>query len=266
MTMELVGLPLDDWEKFADPFHAYPSSRPGTPELQRAIEGIERVHQQLGELVDARRRKPRDDLASSIIAAERPDKTRYSREEAVELLVEVVAGGVDTTTALTANAFWHLHACPGDRQRLIADPSLLKSATEEFLRFYTPIQGQARTAMRDCVMGGQAIAAGERVLLSLASANRDETQFEDADRFMIDRDHNLHAGFGLGMHRCVGSHFARLLFETMLFAVLDRIPDYAVVEERAERYHSIAAINGWAMMPVTFTPGVARGPGGTLPG
>jgi len=265
MTMELVGLPLEHWEKFAEPFHAYPSSRPGSPEHARAIEGIEWIYGQLSDLVNQRRGAPRDDLTSRILAAQRPEGRPYTHDEIVELLVQVVAGGVDTTTSLTANAFWHLHTCHDDRRRLIEDPSLFKPATEEFLRFYTPIQNEGRTASRDCSIGGQDIAAGERVLLSLASANRDGTEFEDADRFVIDRQHNLHAAFGLGMHRCVGSHFARMLFEIMLFAVLDRIPDYEVIEAGAERYPVISAVNGWATMPVRFTPGAAKGADLTLP-
>jgi len=265
LTMQLVGLPLDEWKKFADPFHAYPSSRPGTPQFRQAIDGIGWVHGQLGALAEVRRREPRNDLASDIVRAKQPDGRPYSHDEVVELLVQVVAGGVDTTTSLAASAFWHLHACPGDRAALIADPSLVRSATEQFLRFYTPVQTQARTVTRDCEIGGEAIAAGERMLLSLASANRDDREFEEADRFRIDRSPNLHAAFGLGMHRCVGSHFARLLFEAMLCAVLDRVPDYTVLEAGAERYHSIAAVNGWATLPVRFTPGPVIGAGRTLP-
>ena len=265
MTMQLVGLPLDHWAQFATPFHDYPSSRPGTAELDRAVEGIGWIHGQLGDLVRQRRENPLDDLASSIVTALKPDGSRYTDEEAVELLVQVVAGGVDTTTSLTANAFWHLHVARADRKRLIDDPSLFASATEEFLRFYTPVQNQGRTVTRGNALAGQTIAAGERVLISLASANRDDGEFEDADRFVIDRTRNLHVAFGLGMHRCVGSHFARMLFEIMLFAVLDRIPDYEVIEDGAERYHTIAAVNGWARIPVRFTPGPVLGAGRTLP-
>ena len=266
LTMELVGLPLEEWERFAEPFHAYPSSLPGTPELQRAVEGIQWINRQLGELVKLRRKDPQDDLATSVIAAQRLDGSRYTHDEIVEILAQVVSGGVDTTTSLTANAFWHLHLHRNDRQRLIDDPALLSPATEEFLRFYTPVQAGGRTTTESCEIGGQEIGSRERVLLALSAANRDRHEFEDADKFIIDRFPNLHMSFGLGMHRCVGSHFARLLFETMLRAVLERIPDYEVIEAGAERYHSIAAVNGWATIPVRFTPGAIIGAGRSLPG
>ena len=259
LTMELVGLPLDRWEAFADPFHAFPASRPGSVERQRAAEGIEWICGEISALAAERRKSPRQDLASAIVHGQLADGAPFTHEEAVEILVQVVAGGVDTTTSLTANAFWHLHAFRRDRERLIAEPGLLSLATEEFLRFYSPVQNEGRTVSRSVDVGGQEIPAGARVLLSLASANRDPEAFEDPESFIIDRAENLHAGFGLGIHRCVGSHFARLQFEIMVEAALARIPNYEVNEADMERYSSIGAVNGWGKMPVTFTPGLPSG-------
>jgi len=254
MTMELLGLPLDEWQRFADPFHSFPSNPAGSPERDKAAEEMGWVFEQIEALVEKRRKDPIDDLTTAIVFAERPEGP-YPHAEVVDILLNVIGGGVDTTTALTSNALWHLHRHHDDRRRLIEDPSLLSAAAEEFLRFYTPIQNQARTASRRCVLGGQTIEAGDRVLVALASANRDEREFEDAGIFRADRFPNRHAAFGLGMHRCVGSHLARQMFEEMIMAVLARMPDYAVQELEAERYRGIAAINGWVRMPARFTPG-----------
>ncbi len=255
MTMELLGLPLDEWQRFADPFHAFPSSPAGSSEREKAARDMAWIVEQIEALVEKRKKDPIDDLATAIVCAERPGEGPYPHAEVVDILLNVIGGGVDTTTALTANAFWHLHRHLGDRRRLIEDPSLLSAAIDEFLRFYTPVQNQARTALRAYELGGQRIEAGDRVLVALASANRDEREFEDADSFRIDRFPNRHTAFGLGMHRCVGSHLARLMFDEMIMAVLGRMPDYEVQESRAERYRGIAAVNGWARMPARFTPG-----------
>lgn len=255
MTMELLGLPLDEWQRFADPFHTFPSSPAGSPERDAAAKEMGWIVQQVEALVEKRKKDPIDDLTTAIVFAERPAEGPYPHAEVVDILLNVIGGGVDTTTALTSNALWHLHRRHEDRQRLIDDPSLLSSAIDELLRFYTPVQNQARTASRDYELGGQKIAAGDRVLVSLASANRDEREFEDAGTFRLDRFPNRHTAFGLGMHRCVGSHFARLMFNEMMMAVLSRMPDYEVQEATAERYRGIAAVNGWVRMPARFTPG-----------
>jgi cytochrome P450 len=94
--------------------------------------------------------------------------------------------------------------------------------------------------------------AGDRVLLSEASACRDESAFPDAQVFVADREPNRHVAFGMGLHRCPGSHLARIEFAEMVTAVLERIPDYQLGE--TVEYPNWAAIGGWATIPVTFPP------------
>ena len=216
------------------------------------------IYRQIREAVAARREHPLDDLASRVAAANSGEDA-LAEDEMTDLLLNLVGGGVDTTTSLTSNAFWHLHSHHVDRDRLIADPSLLKEATEEFLRFYTPIQTEARTATRDCEIGGQSIAAGDRVLMAFGAANRDPAAFDDAESFLLERFPNRHLAFGMGIHRCVGSHLARLMFEVMVTTVLRRIPNYRIDEATAQRYPAIGTILGWSTMPVTFSPGAKVG-------
>jgi len=165
---------------------------------------------------------------------------------------------VDTTGSLLSSVLEYLSRHEDVRARLIADPALIPQATEEFLRYFAPVQALARTAARDCVIGGQHIAAGERVQLSWSSANFDEDAFDDPDELRIDRFSNRHQTFGIGIHRCLGSNFARVEFKVMLEEVLRRLPDFEI-GSTACRYRSIAIVNGWVNLPATFTPGPREG-------
>jgi cytochrome P450 len=97
--------------------------------------------------------------------------------------------------------------------------------------------------------------AGDRVLLSEFSSGRDDEAFVDAERFVIDRNPNRHLSFGVGLHRCVGSHLARIEFAEVLTAVLRRLPDYDIDPDAVVEYPNWSSIGGWARLPATFTPG-----------
>jgi hypothetical protein len=122
---------------------------------------------------------------------------------------------------------------PDLRIQLIADPALIPTAIEEFIRFVTPVYGFARTTTRDVEVGGQLIPAGERVLMSWLSANHDESVFENAESIVLDRSPNPHLGFGAGPHRCPGSPLARITLRVLLEEVLERVPDYRLVDPSA---------------------------------
>jgi cytochrome P450 len=258
VTLAFIGLPPGDWERFADPIHASAYTPPGTPEKAAAIAGIGELAGVVRGIVADRRANPRDDLASALANAE-IGGAPIEIDRAVDILQLVVAGGVDTTTALLANTFVWLSEHPDVRQRLIDEPELLGIAREEFLRYFTPTQATARTASCDVELGGVTLAAGERVLMSWAAANRDPAVFADPEHVDIDRAPNPHLTFGAGPHRCLGIHFARMIISVVLDDVLARIPDYVVDSAAAERYRTIGVINGWIKVPATFTPSTARG-------
>jgi cytochrome P450 len=253
VTLAFVGLPPLDWERFADPIHASAYTPPGTPEKAAAIAGIAELASVLRGMVTDRRANPRNDLATSVANAHIGGK-RIEIDRAVDILQLVVAGGVDTTTALLANTFVWLSEHPDVRQRLVDEPDVIPVAREEFLRYFTPTQATARTASTDAALSGVTVAAGERVLMSWAAANRDPTVFDDPEYVNIDRAPNPHLTFGAGPHRCLGIHFARMIIRVVLEVVLARIPDYAVDTAAAERYRTIGLINGWIKVPTTFTP------------
>jgi cytochrome P450 len=176
-------------------------------------------------------------------------------------MVLLIGGGFDTTTAMTAHSLEWLSEHPAERDRLRADLAvLIDTATEEFLRFYTPAPGDGRTITCDYQLSGRQLEAGDRLWLSWAMANRDPSVFPDPDTVQLDRKHNRHSSFGLGLHRCIGSNVARAVFKTMLTAVLERIPDYLCDRAGAVHYDTVGVINGMKHLPARFTPGGRLGP------
>ncbi len=163
-------------------------------------------------------------------------------------------GGIDTTTALAGGALLHLSQFPADRKRLVDEPELLPLATEEFLRFYPPARAHKRIVAVDTEFGGVTMHEGDEVLLSEVAAGRDSAEFPDADTFVIDRNPNRHVSFGVGIHRCPGSHLARITFSEMISAVLRRMPDYEIAPDQVVDYPDWAMVGGWQRMPATFTP------------
>ncbi|MGC9666875.1 cytochrome P450 [Planosporangium sp. 12N6] len=257
-TMKLMGMPLDDWERYAEPMHGIVSNPAGGPEYLRCMEALQQLGGALGALVPRLRTEEADGLLSGLAKATVNDQP-LSDGEVVLIALLVMQGGVDTTTSLLANALWWLDEHPEQRERLLAEPALMEHATEEFLRFFSPVPALARTCTRDVEVGGQHLREGDRVLMSFAAANRDPAVFDEPAEVKLDRFPNPHTAFGLGIHRCIGSNFARSWFQLMLRAVLDRMPDYTIDRTAAQRNHSIGIINGFINLPATFTPSEPRG-------
>jgi cytochrome P450 len=254
VSMELFGFPLSDWRKFADPFHKIIYSTQDDSDFAETVLSIDRFREAVDEEVELRRREPRDDLLSHF-AHGKIDGLPVDKETIRNLAFNLMVGGVDTTTALTSNALLYLGQHPEDRTRLAADRNLIPIAREEFVRYFSPIHGLARNVTDDVELDGWRFRKGERVMLAYAAANRDPEIFDDPDKVILNRFPNRHIGFGAGMHRCVGSFLARLMFEEMINAVLDRIPDYRIDDENCLAYPSIAIVNGWISIPARFTPG-----------
>jgi cytochrome P450 len=261
VTLEWLGFPESDWDSFSHAFHdgaAYPHD---SPEYRAVGAAIAHVSRRVAEEVAERIAAPRDDGLSAIVHSEL-DGAPMPRETAEALVFMTIGGGVDTTSALASAALLHLHQHPDDRARLLADPDVWDSATEEFLRVYPPARTHARTVTRDVEFAGCPMQAGDRVLLSEVAAGRDPEAFPDADRFVIDRFPNRHLSFGAGIHRCPGSHLARITFGELMHEVLERIPDYRIVDDEVVEYPNWSMIGGWAALPAEFTPGPRLGTGG----
>ena len=155
----------------------------------------------------------------------------------------LLIAGIDTTWSAIGASLWHLAAHPEDRRRLAADPALMPSAIEEFLRAYAPVT-MAREVVKETSVGGCTFREKGQVLLSFPAANRDPAMFPDADRVIIDRAENRHAAFGLGRHRCLGSNLARMEMTVAIEEWLARFPEFQLAEGAK----------------VTWSAGTVRGP------
>lgn len=253
VTMEWLGFPEEEWQSSAAVFHEIAGFPAGHPTREAAAIRFHEVARACRREVEDRRRAPRDD-AISAFAAHRIDGELVDVDTLAHLVLQVMGGGVDTTTSLTSAALIHLGRDTALRTRLRDNPDLWPTATEEFLRLYPPARTFARTVMADTEMSGCPIQRGERIVLSIIAANRDERVFEHADQCAIERFPNRHLSFGMGIHRCPGSHIARIMFTEMLRAVLERMPDYALVEDGIVEYPNWGGVGGWAHVPVTYTP------------
>jgi cytochrome P450 len=257
VTLEWLGFPQPDWRVISHVFHDTAAHPNGSPEYEAAVASFGNVTARVAEEVAARVASPRNDGLTAIVQSE-IDGRRVTGELAEALVFMTIGGGVDTTSALTSAALLHLHRNPDDRARLLENRELLDPATEEFLRFYPPARTHARTVARDVEFDGCPMRAGDRVLLSEAAAARDPEAFPDAETFVIDRFPNRHLAFGAGIHRCPGSHLARIMFTEVMHEILDRMPDYRILDDEVVEYPNWSMIGGWAMLPAVFTPGPRR--------
>jgi cytochrome P450 len=258
LTMKLMGLPYENWHVYANLFHSVMAVPQDSPEYVEAIGEVPAMMQGVLEFAASRRAEAHDDLTSFLIQFEFEGK-RLDDAQLLNILWNLIAGGVDTTTSQTALTLLHLGTHPELRLQLIEHPELYRTATDEFLRYFSVNQQLSRTVARDVVLGGQQLRRNDRVIVSWLAANHDEHEFDRPDQIVLDRAPNRHVAFGLGPHRCIGSHLARLMSEVMVRAVLDRIPDYRVDVGGVHEYLGNPSMTGLGTLPVTFTAGESRG-------
>jgi cytochrome P450 len=211
---------------------------------------VERVSRLFGYLlaqVHDHLDNPRDDLTTYLINAELYGRKLDPGHVSGTMALLLIAG-IDTTWSAIGASLWHLAKNPGDRERLIADPGLLPSAMEEFLRAYAPVT-MARLVKQDMDWQGVDMKAEDWILLSFPAANRDPAQFDRASEVVIDRQDNRHAAFGLGIHRCVGSHLARMELRVALEVWLERIPAFTLNDPEGVRW-SAGQIRGPRTLPL----------------
>jgi cytochrome P450 len=251
--LDWLGFPHDRIIEAAEIMHDTLGYPPNSERFKKARDN-DLIEETLWETCAARRKEPQHDLISWLMTQEVNGEPVDDRT-IVQLAIVIVGGGVDTTTSLASSAIVHLDRDRKLRQRLINDPGLIEAATEEFLRVYPPLSSIGRTARQDIDFRGSHIRSGDRVLVSRYCANYDPQAFEHPEEFIVDRFPNRHVSFGLGPHRCVGSHVARLMFQEMMRQILGRMPDYELDEDRLATYPDRGMVNGWTALPARFTPG-----------
>jgi hypothetical protein len=195
---------------------------------------------------------PRDDLTTYLIDAELGGR-KLNPPHIVGTMALLLIAGIDTTWSAIGTSLWHLAKTPEDRRRLVADPGLLPTATEEFLRAYAPVT-MARMVKQDMDWRGVGMNADDWILLSYPAANRDPEQFDRAGEVVIDRKVNRHAAFGLGIHRCLGSHLARMELRVALGVWLERFPEFTLADPAAVSW-ALGQVRGPRALPLRVTGG-----------
>lgn len=265
----LIGIPPDDEAQLSAWTDTLLFDETATADDgRRAAEAMQR---HLYDLVARRRRAlatasdatAGDDTADADLVAEllgaRVDGRPLDDHAVVNILVTLVFGGIGPTTFLLNGAVALIDADPGLRRRLLDDPGLLTTATEEFLRLVSPVQSIGRVVSVGERRLGHEFHTGDRVLLLWGSANRDVDEFADPESFVADRVPNRHLAFGSGVHRCLGAHLARVEFQEVIGEMLARLPDVAIADD-AEVGRRPGHMSGIHRLPVTFTPAGALRP------
>tara|TARA_B100000953_G_scaffold784_1_gene702 strand:+ start:1506 stop:2708 length:1203 start_codon:yes stop_codon:yes gene_type:complete len=229
--LELLGLPVDRATEFIalkdGIIRPDVSSREEREEMVAATGS--RIYAVLQDVVDARLQERRDDFISAFLDAE-VDGECLTPEDVIDICYLFFLAGLDTVTASLDCMLSRLAQHPAERQRLVDDPTTIPHAVEEMLRWETPVTSVARITTSDTELSGCPVAAGTLVSVMLGSANTDEAAWDDVDEVDFDRSVNKHLAFGGGVHRCLGSHLARMELRVALEEWHARIPDYRLAD------------------------------------
>lgn len=218
-------------------------------EKERAKSGGDAIVTYMIEQLQLRKEDPQDDLISELA------HTTHDGEAIEDGVVLGIAGlvliaGIDTTWSAIGSSLWHLATHPDDAARLVAEPELMDSAVEEFLRVYSPVT-MARVVTLDTQFHGCPMHEGDKVLMNFPAANRDPEAFEQADEVLLDRRQNRHVAFGSGIHRCAGSNLARMELKVALEEWLKRIPEFHLADG-AQVTWAGGQVRGPRSVPVVF--------------
>jgi cytochrome P450 len=255
--LRLLGLPLEDLDLFLELKDNI--IRPGGTSGARSDEEFMQIQAETGQriyayfekVLDERERQPRDDMLTGFLEAE-VDDHRLTREDILDICYLFLLAGLDTVTASVGCMVSYLAQHPEQRDRLVDDPSLVPGAVEELLRWETPVPGVPRVVAEDVELCGERLEAGERVTVLIGSANIDDSEFPEPERVDFERPANRHLAFGGGVHRCLGSHLARLELRVALETIHERIPDYAIKPGESPTYSM--GIRAVEYLPLVFTP------------
>jgi cytochrome P450 len=238
----MLGFPQEDADIFRHFVHQVLEDVDMSPEERQAVIQGGEIDAYMDDRIAEHRAAPRDDLTSFLLEAEL-DGQKLPTEHVRGTMVLLLIAGIDTTWSAIGASLWHLASHPEDRRRLAAEPPLMDTAVEEFLRAYAPVT-MARLVAKEVELDGCLLHEGDWLLLPFPSGNRDPAAFPDAEKVLLDRADNRHAAFGLGIHRCLGSNLARMELRVALEEWLARYPEFELTDPAA----------------VTWSSGQVRGP------
>jgi cytochrome P450 len=248
---ELLGVPAEDYPKFkawSTDLVSFIGSEDRMASLQRFRGALANLLDYLSHVIAERRREPREDLISGMIAAQEAEDA-LSDGELLATSNLLLLAGHETTTNLVGNGLLALLRHPEEEARLRRDPALVKSAVEEMLRYDSPVQATVRIPREEVELGGQKIGAGALVVTAIGAANRDPAVFPEPDRFDVGRENNHHLSFGLGVHFCLGAPLARLEGEVAFRALLSRFRSLRLASDTVE-YRANPVLRGVKALPV----------------
>jgi cytochrome P450 len=245
----MLGIPEKDSELFIKWIHEILEL--GITDDDALVRGVNEMSHYFAGHIEQRKKNPTNDLISTLMNARDKNGQPLSDMHVLGSLRLLLIAGIDTTWSAIGASLWHLAKTPADCERLLAEPELIPTAVEEFLRAYSPVT-MAREVMKETTISGCPIKPGNMVLLSFPAANRDPAMFPDADKVIIDRKENRHAAFGLGIHRCVGSNLARMEMTVALEEWLKRIPDFRL-DPAGEVTWSEGTVRGPRQLPLLLS-------------
>lgn len=245
VTAAMLGVPETEAEQFREWIHNLLEVGPTDPEVER--ETTNAMLDYMHGLIADRRVNGGDDLVTYLFE-QRIDGQPIPDKDMAKMLLLLMLAGIDTTWSALGHSFLHLARNADDRNRLVAEPELIPTATEEFLRAFAPVS-VARIATEDTEVGECPVSAGEWVLVNFPAANRDPEMFDEPAEVRIDRSKNRHAAFGLGVHRCLGSNLARLEMNIAIEMLLGRFPDFTLADG-ADPGYSAGNVRGPRTVPV----------------
>ncbi|MGQ3542454.1 MULTISPECIES: cytochrome P450 [Bacillus] len=250
---EMLGIPKEDQAKFRIWSHAVIAS-PETPEeIKETEKQLSEFITYLQYLVDIKRKEPKEDLVSALILAE-SEGHKLSARELYSMIMLLIVAGHETTVNLITNTVLALLENPNQLQLLKDNPKLIDSAIEEGLRYYSPVEvTTARWAAEPFQIHDRTIEKGDMVVIALASANRDETVFENPEVFDITRENNRHIAFGHGSHFCLGAPLARLEAKIAITTLFNRMPELQIKGNREEiKWQGNYLMRSLEELPLTF--------------
>jgi cytochrome P450 len=216
--------------------------------VERAMKAMEQTREYFVKLVDERRKSPREDLVSALIAAEEKGD-RLTLDEMLANIVLLLGAGHETTANLIGNGMLALMRNRGEFEKLQKDPSLIKSAVEECLRYDSPVQATARRTLEEVQIAGLTVPADTHVIVLIGACNRDSAQFPEPDRFDIAREDNEHLAFGGGIHYCLGANLARVEGEIAINSLTRKFPNMKMAGDTVE-YRDMFNLRGLKALPI----------------
>jgi cytochrome P450 len=260
--LELLGLPyahLDRFLQWKDDIIRPTGPTPAGAKAVQAAAG-QAIYDYFAPVIADRRANPQDDLITLFVQAE-IDGHGLDDDEVADICYLFLIAGLDTVTATLTCSISYLAQHPDRRDEIVNDPALVSGAVEELMRWECPVPGLPRQATQDIELRGETIKQGENVICLLGSANIDPAEFPDPEVIDFSRSGNRHLAFGGGVHRCLGSHLARLELRVAMEEIHRRLPDYSIAPGETPTY--TAGLRAVDYLPLVFTPGPSLGGAGS---